>query len=69
MRIFMLCFSDFSIGFLEHEGIYSSVTQGRIARYHRTMKDLVKLLNYCFPGELEVKIEMFVDYYNNGHYH
>ena len=48
---------------------YHPQTQGKIERYHRTMKNVVKLQNYYFPGELEAEIEKFVDYYNNERYH
>lgn len=44
-------------------------TQGKIERYHRSMKNVVKLDNYFSPGQLEVKMEEFVDYYNNKRYH
>ncbi len=44
-------------------------TQGKIERYHRTMKNIVKLDNYYAPGELEDAIEKFVDRYNNQRYH
>ena len=33
------------------------------------MKNVVKLENYYFPGELEAKLEEFVNYYNNERYH
>ena len=33
------------------------------------MKNVVKLHNYYFPGELEHAIVKFVDYYNNERYH
>ena len=48
---------------------YHPQTQGKIERYHRTMKNVVKLQNYYFPGELEAEIEKFVEYYNNERYH
>ena len=48
---------------------YHPQTQGKIERYHRTLKNVVKLDNYYFPGELELKIGQFVDYYNNERYH
>ena len=48
---------------------YHPQTQGKIERYHRTMKNVVKLQNYYFPSELEAEIEKFVDYYNNERYH
>ena len=49
--------------------IYHPQTQGKIERYHRTMKNVIKLENYYFPGELEAKLEEFVNYYNNERYH
>jgi putative transposase len=44
-------------------------TQGKIERYHRTMKNVVKLDNYYAPGELEMALEKFVYKYNNERYH
>jgi len=44
-------------------------TQGKIERYHRTMKNVVKLDNYFAPEELEAILEKFVYRYNNEHYH
>jgi transposase InsO family protein len=44
-------------------------TQGKIERYHRTMKNIVKLEHYYRPEELEAHIDEFVDYYNNQRYH
>jgi len=44
-------------------------TQGKIERYHRTMKNVVKLENYYSTEELELAIAEFVDYYNNHRYH
>jgi putative transposase len=44
-------------------------TQGKIERYHRTMKNVVKLDNYYSPGELEIALEEFVNHYNNKRYH
>ena len=48
---------------------YHPMTQGKIERYHRSMKNVVKLQHYYFPGELEHEIGRFVDYYNNDRYH
>jgi transposase InsO family protein len=48
---------------------YHPQTQGKIERYHRTMKNIVKLENYFFPDELRAKLAEFVDYYNNQRYH
>ncbi len=44
-------------------------TQGKIERYHRSMKNIVKLDNYYSPEELERKIAEWVEYYNNYRYH
>ena len=44
-------------------------TQGKIERYHRSMKNVVKLDNYFSPGQLEAKLKEFVRYYNFERYH
>ncbi len=44
-------------------------TQGKIERYHRSMKNIIKLDNYYFPGHLEKRLNEFVNYYNNERYH
>ena len=44
-------------------------TQGKIERYQRSMKNVVKLDNYFSPGQLESKMEEFVQYYNYERYH
>ncbi len=48
---------------------YHPMTQGKIERYHRSMKNIVNLQNYFLPGELESHIASFVNYYNNQRYH
>jgi len=48
---------------------YHPQTQGKIERYHRTMKNIVKLENYFYPDDLRAQIESFVNYYNNKRYH
>lgn len=48
---------------------YHPMTQGKIERYHRSMKHIVNLQNYFLPGELETQIASFVDYYNHQRYH
>ncbi len=48
---------------------YHPQTQGKIERYHRTMKNVVKLENYYCPWELEAALRDFVAYYNNERYH
>ena len=44
-------------------------TQGKIERWHRSMKNVVKLKNYYLPGDLIIRLEEFVEYYNNERYH
>ena len=44
-------------------------TQGKIERWHQTMKNRVLLENYYLPGDLERQIGAFVEYYNNQRYH
>ncbi len=44
-------------------------TQGKIERYHRSMKNVILLDNYYLPQELEYRIKEWVDYYNNHRYH
>ncbi len=44
-------------------------TQGKIERWHQTMKNRVLLENYYLPGDLEQQIGQFVDYYNHHRYH
>jgi len=48
---------------------YHPQTQGKIDQYHRSMKNIIILENYYFPGELEQQIATFIDYYNNERYH
>jgi transposase InsO family protein len=48
---------------------YHPQTQGTIERYHRTMKNVVKLQHCYFPWELEAALRDFVGYYNNERYH
>jgi transposase InsO family protein len=48
---------------------YHPMTQGKIERWHRSMKNEVKLDNYYSPGQLERAIARFVEYYNHRRYH
>ena len=48
---------------------YHPQTQGKIERYHRTMKNVVKLRNYYYPEELRRELKRFVEYYNNERVH
>jgi transposase InsO family protein len=44
-------------------------TQGKIERWHQTMKNRVLMENYFLPGDLERQIGAFVTHYNNHRYH
>ena len=44
-------------------------TQGKIERYHRSMKSVVKLNTFYFPWELEQAVADFVVYYHPQRYH
>jgi transposase InsO family protein len=48
---------------------YHPMTQGKIERYHRSMKNVVKLENHYSPWELERAVARFVDHYNHRRYH
>ena len=44
-------------------------TQGKIERWHQTLKNQILLENYFMPGDLEKNIEAFVEHYNHCRYH
>jgi len=48
---------------------YHPMTQGKIERWHRSMKNQVLLEHYYLPGDLERRISQFVNYYNHERYH
>ena len=48
---------------------YHPQTQGKIERWHQTLKNRILLENYFFPGDLKNQIEAFVDHYNHQRYH
>lgn len=48
---------------------YHPQTQGKIERWHRSMKNQILLNHYYFPSELEHKLKDFVNYYNYERYH
>jgi putative transposase len=52
-----------------HGRAHHPQTQGKIERYHRSMKSIVKLNTFFFPWELEQAIADFVAYYNHERYH
>ena len=48
---------------------YHPQTNGKIERYHRTVKGEIGLLPYEMASELEAAIRSFVEYYNYRRYH
>jgi putative transposase len=48
---------------------YHPMTQGKIERYHRTLKNVVTLQNYYLPWELEREVGRFVRHYNHERVH
>ena len=62
--------------FLEENGMghvrgapYHPQTQGKIERWHQTLKNRVLLNNYYLPSQLEYEIGQFIEYYNHQRYH
>src|SRR5271167_2574480 len=47
---------------------YHPMTQGKIERWHQTLKNRILLENYYLPGDLEAQIEAFVADYNHRRY-
>jgi len=48
---------------------YHPQTNGKIERYHRSIKGEINQLPYDMPSELEKAIAAFIDYYNYRRYH
>ena len=48
---------------------YHPMTQGKIERWHQTLKNRILLDHYYLPGDLEAQIEAFVGHYNYRRYH
>ena len=48
---------------------YHPQTQGKIERWHQTLKNRILLENYYLPGDLEAQIEAFIIHYNHQRYH
>ncbi|MEL7048468.1 MAG: IS3 family transposase [Pseudomonadota bacterium] len=48
---------------------YHPQTQGKIERWHQTLKNRILLENYYLPGDLRQQIDAFVDHYNHRRYH
>jgi transposase InsO family protein len=45
------------------------MTQDKIERYHRSLKNRILLEHYYLPGQMEARLAEFVDFYNTGCYH
>ena len=48
---------------------YHPQTQGKIERWHQTLKNRILLDQYYLPGHLEQEIGLFINYYNTQRYH
>jgi putative transposase len=44
-------------------------TQGKIERWHQTLKNRILLENHYLPGDLEARVGAFVDHSNHHRYH
>ncbi len=48
---------------------YHPMTQGKIERWHQTLKNRILLEYYYVPGDLRAEIEAFIEHYNHRRYH
>ena len=48
---------------------YHPMTQGKIERWHQTLKNRILLEHYYLPGDLRAQIDAFVEHYNHHRYH
>src|SRR5260370_13138190 len=48
---------------------YHPMTQGKIKRWHQTLKNRILLENYYLPGALEAGVDAFIAHYNHLRYH
>lgn len=48
---------------------YHPQTQGKIERWHQTLKNRILLENYFLPGDLKAQIDKFIEHYNHQRYH
>ena len=63
-------------GWLDQQGMrhtrskpYHPMTQGKIERWHLSLKSRILLENYYLPGDLERAVADFVEHYNHRRYH
>ena len=45
-----------------------SATQGKIERWHQTLKNRILLENYYLPGDLEAQVARSTEHYNHRRY-
>lgn len=45
------------------------MTQGKIERWHLSLKSRILLDNYYLPGDLERAVAAFIEHYNHQRYH
>ena len=62
-----LC-KEYNIKLLHGKSLHPQ-TQGKIERYDRLMKNIIKLNHYICPSELENTIDGWVKYYNERSFH
>jgi transposase InsO family protein len=48
---------------------YHPMTQGKIERWHQTLKNRILLEPYYVPGDLRAQVEAFIEHYNHRRYH
>jgi putative transposase len=48
---------------------YHPMTQGKIERWHLSLKSRILLDNYYLPGDLERAVAAFIEHYNHHRYH
>src|SRR6202042_3113302 len=48
---------------------YHPQTQGKIERWHQSLKNRILLEHYYLPGDLERQVAAFVAHYNHARYH
>jgi transposase InsO family protein/transposase-like protein len=48
---------------------YHPQTQGKIERWHQTLKNRILLEHYYLPSDLERQVAAFVEHYNHARYH
>ncbi|KYK50600.1 integrase [Bradyrhizobium liaoningense] len=68
--------ADDLAGWLDQKGMqhvrgapYHPQTQGKIERWHQTLKNRILLGNYYLPSDLERQVGAFVEHYNHVRYH